>query len=215
MVSKKRCGGLSLPIVLIIYTLLFVIGIMIFFSSARTVIFTRADVENIAQGDTILYSMLESSHCAPKSGAPFKYILGVALAGDDPASEYVSVTYAGASDNNIHITHDCVFNFLKSVNIPDYNFYVNYQGFKFQANKEGTFDAEERKKTETVYISVPEDPPAVAEVVLQRNLPKRAEKACPEKDGTFFCTPETYCALRGSDCNRDYVCGGATCCCQL
>lgn len=214
---NSRHGGISVAIVLLVFFIILAIGAVLAIVSIKVVVQTTADVERISQGDTVLFAMLETGYCAAASGAPLKYVLGAGLASGAPNP--VSVNYAGATENvNIKDTNGCVSRFMQSVKVGNYNFSAAY-GAK-QYNVVSGYKAEDRKRIERVYVAVPDGTMGgVAEVVLSTNLPERGEKPCPEKDGSYFCTPETYCTLAGSSCSKDsdgknYLCGGATCCCQ-
>lgn len=209
--KKIRHGDISFPIFLVMFAILLVIMIIISLFSSITVVRTTADIESIAQGDTVLFAMLESGICAPVSNIPLKYVLGVGLTGD-PVHTYNVDVYSDGKKDTVKIDK-CVRDFLKSINASKYNFHVQYNGVEYYRVPSVGYDKDKPKKTEKIYVSVPDSASHVAEVVLDTNLPERGNEACPEKEETHFCTPRTYCLLGKGTCDDKYMCAGASCCC--
>lgn len=218
--KKKRHGDLSFPVILILFAVLLVVMIVISLYSSLNVIKTTADIEGIAQGDTMLFAMLESGICAPATNTPLKYVLGMGLSGagisandidvDYVVPESVEVNYGGLSDTvNVE---GCVKKFMKSVNASAYKFNIDYDGHTYYEIPSDDYSADKPKKTEKIYISVPDGGSRVATVVLSTNFIARGDKACPEKDGAHSCAPRVYCLLEKGTCDEAYVCS-ASCCC--
>lgn len=209
---KKKRVGIALPPVLVIVFILLILAFVVKATSAKTVVKTIADIEKIAQGDTALFTMLEGGLCAPLSNVSLKYAIGIGLTGIPHPPDKVSVTYAGISEL-VNISK-CVKSFMKSVNADNYDFYVAYRGTNYYHIPSSGYKSGDPKRTESVYISVPDSDSNVAQVVLNTNLPPLQGTPCPEKDGTYTCLPQAYCTLRGKTCNtKDYLCAGASCCC--
>ncbi len=205
--AKRR--GISTIVALVVYAVLLGIGIIVSLSSVTNVVQTTVYIEKIAQGDTVLFTMLESSLCAPDSGTPLKYVLGIGLAtGADPSVEIVD--YNGI-DESVDV-EQCVTRFMDALDIDNYKFSASYGVNTYIVDT--NFDIEIAKRTERMYISVPSSGQGVAEVVLHTNfLGSDAEAVCPMEDETHICTPPMYCGLIGSSCDEGYLCGGGSCCC--
>jgi len=204
---KHHIGSLSIPVVLVLFAVMSMLAVVISTLSIKTVIKTSSDVSHISQGDTILFSMLESEECS-ESNLSVKYIIGVGLAnsGKNP----VEVDYNGVNEN-VDVK-ECVKKFMKSINEEEYEFEVTYNGRKYYVVSE-RYDESRPKKTDEIYISVPDSASGIAKVVLNLLFPPSGDEICPEKDGTYFCVPKPYCILRGASCNPEYTCGAAACCC--
>ncbi|MCK5233346.1 MAG: hypothetical protein KAJ91_00870 [Candidatus Aenigmarchaeota archaeon] len=200
--------GISTIVALVVYTVLLGIGIIVSLSSVTNVVQTTVYIEKIAQGDTVLFTMLESNLCAPAAGAPFKYVLGVGLATGVP--DEVAMNYNGI-DENIDV-ENCVTRFMKSVQIDNYKFSASYGADEYLV--ESDFEPDIAKRTEKVYISVPSKERGVAEVILHTNFPEdAASDVCPTEEETHMCLPHTYCGLIGSSSDKKYLCGGGSSCC--
>ena len=200
--------GISTIVALVVYTVLLGIGIIVSLSSVTNVVQTTVYIEKIAQGDTVLFTMLESGLCATSTKVPFKYVLSVGLARGAPAS--VGMNYEG-TDETI-VVKDCVTKFMKALKIDNYKFSASYGSDDYIVDT--NFDTEIAKRTERIYISVPSTTQGVAEVVLHTNFPdSEAESVCPVEEETHICTPPIYCGLIGNSCDEGYLCGGGSCCC--
>ena len=200
--------GISTIIALVVYTVLLGIGVIISLSSVTNVVQTTVYIEKIAQGDTVLFTMLESNLCAPATDAPLKYALSVGLANN--AEDVVSMNSEGI-DEDIDIK-DCVTRFMKSIQIDNYKFSASYGSDEYLV--ESNFDSDIAKRTERVYISVPNIKHGVAEVIIHTNFPEdAASEVCPVEEETHMCLPYMYCGLIGSSCDNGYLCGGGNCCC--
>ena len=200
--------GISTIVALVVYTVLLGIGVIVSLSSVTNVVQTTVYIEKIAQGDTILFTMLESNLCAPATDAPLKYILSIGLA--NKAEKTVAMNYNGI-DENIDVAN-CVTRFMKSIKVDKYSFSASYDSDEYLV--ESNFDADIAKRTERLYISVPSSERGVAEVIIHTNFPETdADKICPVEEETHICIPTMYCGLIKSSCDTGYLCGGGNCCC--
>ncbi len=203
-----RRRGISTIVALVVYTVLLGIGVIISLSSVTNVVQTTVYIEKIAQGDTVLFTMLESSLCAPTTDAPFKYVLSVGLANN--AEKTVAMNYNGI-DETIDVAN-CVTRFMKSIKIDKYKFSASHDLDEYVV--ESDFDTDITKRTERIYISVPSSEHGVAEIIIHTNFPESdADTVCPVEDETHICTPSMYCGLLGRSCDNGYLCGGGNCCC--
>ena len=200
--------GISTIVALVVYAVLLAIGIIVSLSSVTNVVQTTVYIEKIAQGDTVLFTMLESGLCAPNSGAPLKYVIGVGLAKNAQAP--VEMKYNGI-DEDVDVTN-CVTRFMNSLQIDNYKFSASYGSDEYIVDT--NFDTEVAKRTERIYISVPSSEQGVAEIIIHTNFQgTEADAVCPVEDETHICTPPIYCGLIGSSCDEGYLCGGGSCCC--
>ena len=200
--------GLSTIIALVVYTVLLGIGVIISLSSVTNVVQTTVYIEKIAQGDTVLFTMLESGLCAPVSGMPLKYVLSIGLASGAP--DDVTINYNGINED-VDVKK-CVSRFMDSLKMDNYKFSASYGLDAYVV--ESDLNTDIAKRTERIYISVPSIDQGVAEVVIHTNfIGSYAEAVCPVEEETHVCTPPIYCALISSSCDEGYLCGGGSCCC--